>query len=342
MTTMLTQPNNRSGANTAHDGIVATNVSKSFDDVHALKGVSFSAPKGKALGILGSNGAGKTTLINLLTTTARPDSGEIIINGIPILDNPNPIRQQLGVVSQEDRFDTYLTLWENLCLHAELHGLHKKEFVPRIDHLLSQVDLFERRHDYIDTFSGGMKRKASLIRALIHHPSILFLDEPTTGLDPLARRQVWEAIMALKEGRTMVLTSHYMQEADELSDHIILLDKGQILMEGSPNQLKAAVAEKQAGWQFNITFAQPVAEDWLPKLKTILNEHNLADIALTQPNSDTILLKRSQRPDSMAFLQAFIGQLPAELFIGAQQALPTLETVFFSAIGETTNALVSQ
>lgn len=324
------------------NGIAVANVAKCFGNLCALKDITLNAPQGKALGILGSNGAGKTTLINLLTTTTLPDCGEITINGINILENPNPIRQQLGVVSQEDRFDTYLTLWENLSLHAELHGLPKKHFVPRIEHLLDQVGLLERRHDYIDRFSGGMKRKASLIRALIHEPSILFLDEPTTGLDPLARRQVWQAIMALKEGRTLVLTTHYMQEADELSDHIILLDKGKILMEGSPTQLKSQVAQQQAGWQFRIQLAQPVAAEWLPVLLKVLEGHGVSQPTVTLPTAESMLIQQAERPASMGFLQAFLGELPSELFVGAQQVLPTLETVFFSAIGETPNALVSQ
>ncbi len=329
----------------ATSGMVVDNICKSFTNprgggtVAALSQVSFTAPMGKALGILGSNGAGKTTLINILTTVIRPDNGTAWINGHNVHNNPNPIREQLGVVSQDDRFDNYLTLWENLSLHAELHGLKKRHFTPHINHLLKQVDLYDRRHSYLDTFSGGMKRKASLIRALIHKPTILFLDEPTTGLDPLARRQVWDAIRTLKEGRTLILTTHYMQEADELSDHIVLMDKGKLIQQGTPTELKRQVAEQRCGWHYQLQLKQPVANTLLPTVQTALA--NTPGVTLTATNAETIQLDFSRQPDSLEFIPAIIQHLSPQVFHSIHQQLPDLETVFFSAIGHTPEALIA-
>jgi ABC-2 type transport system ATP-binding protein len=319
----------------SHDGIVVRDISKCFKSgshaVQALNKVSLEAYSGQVLGILGSNGAGKTTLLNILTTVTRPDAGEAWVGGYSVLTQAEQVRQRLGVVSQDDRFDTYLTLWENLSLHAELHGMPKRQFVPRIERLLKQVDLYDRRDSYVELFSGGMRRKASLIRALIHEPAILFLDEPTTGLDPVARRQVWDAILSLRVGRTLVLTTHYMEEADQLCDTLVLMDKGQVLTSGTPTQLKQQVVRQQeaalAGkslWQCR--FTQPLADQWLNSLKALAPEG--CEITVTTTNT----IQLTMPTDKAQWLWAWAAALPENTLVGIEQPLPSLETVFFALV----------
>lgn len=316
-----------------HNGIIAKNLTKQFGNLFALRDVSFSVEPGKALGILGSNGAGKTTLINILTTVFLPHSGTASIHGFDIHDNPFGIREHLGVVSQNDRFDTYLTLWENLSLHAELHGLPSRVFRPRIDMLLEQVNLQDKRHAYMEKLSGGMKRKASLIRALIHQPSILFLDEPTTGLDPLARKQVWEAITAFKADKTIVLTSHYMKEADELCDTLVLMDKGKVLMEGTPDELKQRVAKEQGEYTYAVQFTSPIDHQALSHIQAGFPYSRFpAKLSLNTPQQLRITWKK-EPPNTSQWMSHLLSLAPSTTTIqSVSQQLPDLESVFFSAI----------
>ncbi|MFN8615369.1 MAG: ABC transporter ATP-binding protein [Vampirovibrionales bacterium] len=306
------------------EGVHKTFQAKGRDAVYALRGVSLSAAPGQVLGILGSNGAGKTTLINILTTVSRPDSGDAWVEGYSVMTQAKQVRQRLGVVSQEDRFDTYLTLWENLSLHAELHGLPKRQFQPRIEQLLKQVDLYDRRHSYVELFSGGMRRKASLIRALIHEPTILFLDEPTTGLDPVARRQVWEAVISLKQGRTLVLTTHYMEEADQLCDTLVLMNQGQVLTQGTPTQLKQKISITKGGaplWR--VRLGMPVNLQWM---EALTQKAPQAQLEWLKPDELTI------QGCSEQVLWEWVAQLPLGSVMGVEKPLPTLDAVFFNWI----------
>jgi len=244
---------------TSHSAIVITNVSKRFGTVQALNQVCFEVSAGQVFSILGPNGAGKTTLLNILMTMTQPDSGTATILGWDILKNPMAIRAHIGVVSQDNHFETYFSIWDNLRLHAELHGLPPHTYKPRIETLLKQVLLWERRFDKASQLSGGMQRKVALIRALIHEPKLLFLDEPTTGLDPMARRQIWETIQTLKSKTTVVLTTHYMEEADLLSDTILMLNHGQVVMQGSPRTLKQSISPQN---RFALDFKTPTAHQY--------------------------------------------------------------------------------
>lgn len=322
----------------AEQGIQVHHLSKRFGPLQALKRVSFSIEKGQALGILGSNGAGKTTLINILTTVFLPDTGTACIDGYDIHDAPIHIRKRLGVVAQNDRFDTYLTLWENLSLHAELHGMPKREFKPRIDTLLEQVGLQDRKNADMEQLSGGMKRKASLIRALIHEPDILFLDEPTTGLDPLARRQVWDAISAFKAEKTIVLTSHYMEEANELCDELLLMDKGEVLMQGTPDELKDEVAKQRGGCRYAVQLSRPLT---LPEQQYMqrgfpLSRFN-ATLTLSTPTTLCIQFKTDplEQPhiNQTHWMSQILDLLPPDQSVQSfHQVLPSLDDVFFSSI----------
>jgi ABC-2 type transport system ATP-binding protein len=233
-------------------------VSKRYERTQALNQVRFQIPEKTVFSILGPNGAGKSTLIRILTTITRPDAGTARILGFDIVKDLLAVRQQVGVVAQDDHFDRYLSIWHNLTMHAEMHGLRRAEYDPLIRDLLHRVDLYSRRNDLTDTLSGGMQRRVSLIRALIHKPRVLFLDEPTTGLDPQARREIWETIEQFKQQSTVILTTHYMEEADRLSDDILLLNHGQVMNQGTPRELKRTLTAHPL---MEMEFDEPVAAE---------------------------------------------------------------------------------
>lgn len=213
-------------------------LTKTYGDLVAVKGISFAVRKGIIFGLLGPNGAGKTTLVNMLTTLSKPASGSATVGGYDILRDPAEIRTLIGVVPQENNLDRYLTARENLVLHAKMHRMKPADYNPRIDGLLSLLGLADRQKDFPNTFSTGMQRRLVVARALVHDPQILFLDEPTTGLDPQAKRAIWDYFLALKGKRTILLTTHNMEEADFLCDRIAILDHGTPIASGTAAQLK--------------------------------------------------------------------------------------------------------
>ncbi|SNB47269.1 ATP-binding cassette domain-containing protein [Geobacter sp. DSM 9736] len=217
-------------------------VSKHYGPLVAVDRFSLEVETGTIFGLLGPNGAGKTTLIRILTTLIRPTSGDALIEGHSVLSAGKKVRGLIGVVPQENNLDRYLTARENLVLHARMHRMHPAEYNPHIDRLLDLIGLSGRQHDFPDTFSGGMQRRLVVARALVHHPRVLFLDEPTTGLDPQSRRAVWEYIESLKEKMTIFLTTHYMDEADALCDRIVIMDHGEALVDGTAAELKERMA----------------------------------------------------------------------------------------------------
>ena len=205
-------------------------VEKVFGSVHAVDGISFDIKRGEIFGLLGKNGAGKTTTIKMLTLQLKPTAGEILFEGRAVLGNEIFIKSLLGLVPQHLNFDQDLTVEENLELHARLHHLPKVERRARIDELLKFVELERVRKSFVRELSGGMKRRLLIVRALIHRPKILFLDEPTVALDPQVRRKVWELITDLKtQGITIVLTTHYIEEAEALCDRVAILNHGRLV-----------------------------------------------------------------------------------------------------------------
>jgi len=215
------------------------NITKLYGQLRAVDAFSLEVARGTIFGLLGPNGAGKTTLINILTTLIRPTSGEAFVEGHSTLTQAQAVRAIIGVVPQLNNLDRYITARENLVLHARMHGMAPLEYNRRIDELLELTGLSGRRNDFPDTFSGGMQRRLVVARAMIHNPLVLFLDEPTTGLDPQSRRAVWEYIHGLKEKMTIFLTTHYMDEADTLCDRIVIMDEGKALVDGTVDSLKA-------------------------------------------------------------------------------------------------------
>jgi ABC-2 type transport system ATP-binding protein len=218
--------------------IITRSLAKSYGALTALESFDLAVEQGSIFGLLGPNGAGKTTLIRILTTLMRQSSGDASIEGLDIRSESRAIRCMIGVVSQENSLDRYLTARENLELHARLHGMEKRLYKQRIDDLLELMGLSGRQKDFPDTFSGGMQRRLVVARALVHQPRVLFLDEPTTGLDPQSRRAVWEYIRTLAGKMTIFLTTHYLEEAEQLCDRIAIMDHGRLIALGSTQELK--------------------------------------------------------------------------------------------------------
>jgi ABC-2 type transport system ATP-binding protein len=222
--------------------IKVENLSKSFNGLSAVNDISFEVNEGTIFGFLGPNGAGKTTTINILCTLLSPTSGKASIAGHDCLKEPSEVRKAIGIVFQDTTLDKDLTAYENLQLHAYLYDVKRHEIKSRIDDALRFVDLYERKTHLVKTFSGGMKRRLEVARGLIHRPRVLFLDEPTLGLDPQTRTNLWEFIIGLpkKHNVTIFMTTHYMEEA-EVCEHIAIIDKGKIIASGTPEELKKTV-----------------------------------------------------------------------------------------------------
>ncbi len=212
---------------------------KRFGDFNAVDGISFDVKHGQLFAFLGPNGAGKTTTIKMLTTLLEQTSGKIIINGSDPQANKDKVRESFGIVFQDPSLDDDLTAFENLEFHGVLYGVEKKVLYKRIESLLKLVDLWQRKDDFVKTFSGGMKRRLEIARGLIHHPKILFLDEPTLGLDPQTRNHLWNYVKALnkKEGMTVFFTTHYMEEAARMADNIAIIDHGKIITQGTASEI---------------------------------------------------------------------------------------------------------
>ncbi len=227
-----------------HEGaaIVAHNITKSYGSVHALSGVSITVPYGKVFGLLGPNGAGKTTLVRILTTLLRHDDGNATVAGHNIASNPNAVRATIGLTGQFAATDEHLTGRENLHLVGKLYHLKKDAIKHRAAQLLEKFSLTDAADRPSKTYSGGMRRRLDLAMSLFNHPKVLFLDEPTTGLDPQSRITLWQIIKELvAEGTTVLLTTQYLEEADHLADRIMVIDHGKIIAEGTPRELKSKV-----------------------------------------------------------------------------------------------------
>jgi ABC-2 type transport system ATP-binding protein len=219
--------------------IVADGLVKNFGDVEAVKGVSFEVPEGKVLGVLGPNGAGKTTSVRMLTTLLRPDGGTARVLGVDVRKDPQQVRANIGLAGQYAAVDENLTGRENLALVGKLTHMSSAEYGARANELLEQFALSDAADRVSRTYSGGMRRRLDLAAALVHRPPVLFLDEPTTGLDPQGRNELWGVIEALvSRGTTVLLTTQYLEEADVLADNIVVIDHGTVIAEGTATQLK--------------------------------------------------------------------------------------------------------
>lgn len=220
------------------------NLTRKFNGLTAVDNVSFFVNESEVFGFLGPNGAGKTTTINMLCTLLKPTSGTAQINGIDIIKDPNGVRHSIGIIFQEPSLDDRLTARENLFFHGYLYHMPPKLIDKRISEVLELVELNERKNDFVRKFSGGMKRRLEIARGLLHHPKVLFLDEPTLGLDPQTRSHIWEYILKMRkeEKLTIFMTTHYMEEAD-VCDRIAIIDHGKIMDLDTPSNLKTKYNE---------------------------------------------------------------------------------------------------
>jgi ABC-2 type transport system ATP-binding protein len=274
--------------------IEVIDIRKRFGDFTAVDGVSFAVQPGEVFGLLGPNGAGKSTLIRMLTTLLPPTSGIGRVGGFDVAKQADSVRRTIGVIPQAMTSDTELSVEENLIIFSKLYGVPRARRKQLIDELLAAVDLTEWRHKQVMYLSGGMRRRVEIARGLVHEPKIFFLDEPTTGLDPVSRVAVWEMIKKIKEerGLTVLLTTHYMDEADRLCDRIAIVDHGKLVALDSPLKLKASIPSQNA---IEVSFPT-VPAGWsdrlkaLPHVQSVTNEDHIFRIATSDGPATTMAL----------------------------------------------------
>jgi ABC-2 type transport system ATP-binding protein len=221
------------------EAIKVNKLLRKYGKFTAVKGIDFEVKEGEIFGFLGPNGAGKSTTISMLCTLLKPTSGDATVNGFDIITQPNEVRQSIGVIFQDPSLDERLTGRENLDFHAMIYNVPRKEYEERVDELLDMVELKEKAKDLVKTYSGGMRRRLEIARGLVHHPKVLFLDEPTIGLDPQTRNLIWDYLLRLRAQKdvTMFMTTHYMDEAEHC-DRIAVIDHGEIIALDTPDGLK--------------------------------------------------------------------------------------------------------
>lgn len=243
--------------------IEVKNLVKSFKDLKAVDDISFSVKKGDIFAFLGPNGAGKSTTIKILTTLLEADSGEIKVNGFSPKKDKDDIRKSFGIVFQDPSVDDDLTAWENMEFHALLYGISKDKRQIKIEELLKFVELWDRRNDLVKKFSGGMRRRLEIARGLLHHPKILFLDEPTLGLDPQTKNHMWTYIKDInkKEGMTVFFTTHYMDEAEKMAKNVAIIDHGKIVAQGTVESLKKETKTKNLEDAFLVLTGDVIREE---------------------------------------------------------------------------------
>jgi ABC-2 type transport system ATP-binding protein len=298
----------------AHPPAIAVNgLVKRFGEIEAVRGVEFEVATGEVFGFLGPNGAGKTTTINMLCTLAKPTSGSASVAGHDVVRERDDVRRNIGLVFQDPTLDGYLTAEQNLRLHAELYGVQSDLVKPRMRQVLEMIGLWDRKDSVVATFSGGMRRRLEIARGLMHSPRVLFLDEPTIGLDPQTRRSIWTYIRELKEREeiTIFMTTHYMDEA-EWCDRIAIMDHGQIVALDSPETLKAGVGTDRVtihtdddeaaivalAARFGIdarisegavTFGVPAGEEFVPRLFAELGVP-IRSVSVSRPTLDDVFM----------------------------------------------------
>ncbi len=243
----MKEPNDKEGIQKVQKyAIEIENLRKSFKKLRVLNGINLTVKRGEVFTLLGPNGAGKTTIIRILSTLLKPDSGKIVVNGYNLKTQPQEIRQSIGLTGQYTAVDEYLTGLENLEMMGRLYHLNRSEIKQRIPKLLKQFDLVEAAHRPVKTYSGGMRRKLDLAAGLIASPPIIFLDEPTSSLDPRSRLVVWEIIKNLvAEGTTVFLTTQHLEEADALADRVAVINGGRIIANDTPERLKNLVGKER-------------------------------------------------------------------------------------------------
>ncbi|CAN5131037.1 daunorubicin resistance protein DrrA family ABC transporter ATP-binding protein [soil metagenome] len=305
--------------------IEAIDLVKRFGDNTAVGGISFTVPQGAVLGLLGPNGAGKTTTVRMMTTLTVPTSGTARVAGYDVVREPDQVRRNMGLTGQAATVDELLTGRENIRMIGSLYGLRRKELDPLGDQLLEQFSIAEAADRVVKGYSGGMRRRLDLAVSLIAAPPVLFLDEPTTGLDPRSRSELWEVLRGLvADGTTLLLTTQYLEEADQLADNIVVVDRGAVIAEGTPLQLK-----EQAGSASLVVTVSHVAD--LPAARVIVGKTG-ADVFVDE--AARRLTASAEGLDDMVRVAGWLRDASIEVDdIGL--ARPSLDDVFMSLTGHT-------
>ena len=319
--TPVTDPNGSfpAGLTLSAPAISVTGLTKTYDEIEAVRGIDFEVARGETFGFLGPNGAGKSTTISMLCTLARPTGGSARVAGMDVVSERDSVRRSIGLVFQDTTLDNYLSAEQNLRLHAELYGMPRERIEPRMRTVLEMLQLWERRESLVGTFSGGMKRRLEIARGLLHSPRVLFLDEPTIGLDPQTRASIWSYIRQLQQQEeiTIFMTTHYMDEA-EFCGRIAIMDGGEVVALDTPEALKEAVGADRIRIE--------TADD--ERAITALGER----FGLEATVSEGVV------SFAVADGEAFVPRLFAELEVPIKSvslSRPTLDDVFMSHTGST-------
>ena len=313
--------------------VVATGLTKRYGGVVALDGLDLSVPTGTVLGLLGPNGAGKTTAVSILTTLIAPDSGSARVAGVDVVAQPQRVRSLIGLSGQYAAVDEHLTATENLVMIGCLYGMRRKEALRRTNDLLERFRLTDSAHRPLKTFSGGMRRRIDLAGALLADPPVLFLDEPTTGLDPRSRGELWDAIRErIGAGTTVVLTTQYLEEADQLADEIVVIDHGRAIARGTSQELKRRIG----GEHLDVHLAR--AED-LPRVEAVLRGVAVGAIR-TETEEALISVPVAKGVEALGTVMAELTAQNVEIVdIGLRR--PTLDDVFMELTGQKAQEVAS-
>ncbi|MFI2208804.1 ATP-binding cassette domain-containing protein [Streptomyces sp. NPDC020141] len=314
--------------------IYAEGLVKTFGEVKALDGVDLDVPEGTVLGLLGPNGAGKTTTVRVLTTLLRPDSGKAVVAGINVLEHPNEVRRSIGLSGQFAAVDEYLTGWENLRMVGRLYQLSARDAKARASELLERFHLADAADRPAKTYSGGMRRRLDLAAALVVSPPVMFMDEPTTGLDPRNRQELWEVIQELvRGGTTLLLTTQYLEEADRLADTVCVVDHGRVIARGTADQLKA----RTGGERVEVVVHRP---DQIEPAREVLGRFGQGETAV-EPHTRRLTVPVSGGARLLAEVIRELDARGVEIDdIGLRR--PTLDDVFISLTGHAAEAAAAE